>query len=239
MAGPEAEAAGGGSGRSLVEEPGGPEVGVGEERVPGSRERDNGPEKKPEGAAVEPLLVNKARPLPADYVPPDLRPAGIPFTCPVDSPKRLLRAEAAEALERLFARATQEGIALLGVSGYRSYERQREIFAAHMADLGEEAANRVSARPGESEHQTGLAIDVSSPEVGGLLVESFGETEAGRWLAQNAPKYGFVIRYPRGKEDVTGYAYEPWHLRYVGTEHALAMAERNLTLEEYLAGRAG
>jgi len=196
------------------------------------------PREDPGGMVTGVLLVNKKRPLPAAYAPTDLRPAMIPFTCPVGSPKRLLCAAAAEAIERLFARAAEEGIALVGISGYRSYERQREIFAAHVTALGEEAANRVSARPGQSEHQTGLAIDVSSPEVGGLLVTSFGETEAGRWLAQNAPQYGFIIRYPRDKEDVTGYAYEPWHLRYVGTEHALVMAERGLTLEEYLAGQA-
>lgn len=236
---PRAESARGGPERNLLEGPGGPEVGVEEERAPVNRERDVEPEKKPDGAVVGPLLVNKARSLAADYMPPDLRPAGIPFSCPEDSPKRLLRAEAAEAIERLFARAAEEGIALVGVSGYRSYERQREIFAAHLADLGEEEANRVSARPGQSEHQTGLAIDVSSPEVDGLLVESFGETKAGRWLAQNAPKYGFIIRYPRGKENVTGYLYEPWHLRYVGTEDALAMAELGLTLEEYLADWTG
>lgn len=188
---------------------------------------------------AEVLLVNKERPLPADYVPPDLRAAGIPFACPMDSPKRLLRADAAEAVERLFARAAEDGIALIGVSGYRSYARQAEIFAAQTARYGEEAANMVSARPGESEHQTGLAIDVSSPEVGGELVGEFAGTEAGRWLAEHAPAFGFIIRYPAGKEEITGYQYEPWHLRYVGTGHAVAMAAAGVALEEYMAASAG
>ena len=182
------------------------------------------------------LLVNKERALPADYVPADLRPAGIPFSCPEGSPKRLLRQEAAAAIERLFAQAERDAVELIGVSAYRSYDRQQAIFAAKSAQVGEAAANQVSARPGQSEHQTGLAIDVSSPGVDGELVETFGETEAGRWLAANAPQFGFIIRYPRGKEEVTGYQHEPWHLRYVGPENAAAIVEAGLTLEEYLAG---
>lgn len=184
--------------------------------------------------ASEILLVNKKRALPADYVPADLRAAEVPFACDESSPKRQLRGEAAAAVERLFAQAEAERIELVGVSGYRSYARQEAIFAAHVERDGAEAANLVSARPGESEHQTGLAIDVSSPSVGGELSETLAETEAGRWLARNASKYGFIIRYPKGKEDVTGYQYEPWHLRYVGADHAPAMAEQGLTLEEYM-----
>lgn len=185
----------------------------------------------------EPILVNKAQPLPADYVPLDLRPVDIPFAFAGDSPKRLLSAEAAAALEELFQAAQADGVELVGVSGYRSYERQAEIFAANVRCYGsEEAANRVSARPGESEHQTGLAMDVSSPSVQNQLVEQLAETAAGRWLAANAADFGFIIRYPEGKERITGYQYEPWHLRFVGRTHALQIVGQNLTLEEYLAG---
>lgn len=126
------------------------------------------------------------------------------------------------------------GIELAAVSGFRSYERQAAIFANAVQRKGEVEANRVSARPGQSEHQTGLAMDVSSASVGYALVEAFGETVEGKWLAQNAPKYGFIIRYPKGKEHITGYRYEPWHLRYVGVEHAMKISQRGLTLEEYL-----
>lgn len=192
------------------------------------------PEPEPEPV---PVLVNKAQSLPADYVPLDLRAVDIPFSFEGDSSKRLMSSDAAEALEELFAQARAEGIELVGVSGYRSYERQAAIFAANVRRYGsEEMANRVSARPGESEHQTGLAMDISSPSVQNQLVEELGETAAGRWLATNAADFGFIIRYPEGKEGITGYQYEPWHLRFVGKTHALRIVGQNLTLEEYLAG---
>jgi hypothetical protein len=141
---------------------------------------------------------------------------------------------AAQALEQLFARAAAEGIELAGVSAYRSYPRQATIFRENWEQDPEEA-NRSSARPGESEHQTGLAIDVSSPSVNYVLTQAFGETEEGRWLAQNAADFGFILRYPQGKEDITGYLYEPWHIRYVGRPAAEAIAQSGLTLEEFLA----
>ncbi|MGE5528935.1 MAG: D-alanyl-D-alanine carboxypeptidase family protein [Patescibacteria group bacterium] len=202
--------------------------------APRPASRTPGRAKRP-GKAMMPLLVNKSRALPRGYVPAGLRPAAVPFACPEGSQKRLMTDEAARALERLFAQAEADGVALVGVSAYRSYDRQRAIHASQVQRYGEEEADRVSARPGRSEHQSGLAVDVSSPAVGGALVEAFGETPEGRWLAQNAPAFGFVIRYPKGSEDITGYRYEPWHLRYVGAGHALAMAEKGLTLEEYVA----
>ena len=97
----------------------------------------------------------------------------------------------------------------------------------------EAEANRVSAVPGTSEHQTGLTIDVSSPSAGNALEEAFGHTEEGQWLAQRAPEFGFIIRYPEGAEDITGYVYEPWHIRYVGKDLAPDIADSGLTLEEY------
>ena len=179
------------------------------------------------------VLVNKQRKLPPDYEPHDLVVPNIPFSFEGDHPKKKLRKEAAEALEALFAQAKKENIQLAGVSGYRSYATQEAIFQYNVKTQGEEQARRVSAVPGHSEHQTGLAMDVSSPSVNYALIEEFGETKEGKWLAENAHKFGFIIRYPQGKEHITGYAYEPWHLRYVGKDIAGEIAKKGLTLEEY------
>ncbi|MGE5553331.1 MAG: D-alanyl-D-alanine carboxypeptidase family protein [Betaproteobacteria bacterium] len=199
---------------------------------------DSAPEPPPKPAPEPPpelILVNKEHALPADYVPDDLRVVEIPFLSSEDSPKKMLREVAAAALENLFAAAEQDGIQLVGISGYRSYATQAEIFNRNATRYGsEEAANRVSARPGESEHQTGLAMDVSAPSVNYQLTEALGQTEEGDWLEENAARFGFIIRYPEGKEDVTGYQYEPWHLRYVGVPDAVQIAEGAVTLEEYL-----
>lgn len=114
------------------------------------------------------------------------------------------------------------------VSGFRSYEKQVEVFKYWCEVEGEEKAKMQSSVPGHSEHQTGLVIDVSS------LEQSYGDTAEGKWLAANCYKYGFIIRYPKGKEDITGYAYEPWHLRYLGTSTAKLVHDSGLTLEEFL-----
>lgn len=114
------------------------------------------------------------------------------------------------------------------VSGFRSYERQVEVFDYWCRVDGEEKAKMLSSVPGHSEHQTGFVIDVSS------LEQSYGDTAEGKWLAANCHKYGFIIRYPEGKEDITGYAYEPWHLRYLGTSTAKLVHDSGLTLEEFL-----
>jgi len=178
-------------------------------------------------------LVNKKNALNHTYVPPDLVVPNIPFSFEGFDPKKQLRAVAANALEQLFAKARQDNISLAGVSGYRSYERQAELFHENWLK-SPAAANQFSARPGESEHQTGLAIDVSSSSVDYELEQSFGDTLQGRWLSLNAPSFGFIIRYPQGKESVTGYAYEPWHIRYVGRSAARQIADDRITLEEYL-----
>ena len=162
------------------------------------------------------VLVNKELVLSAEYVPQDLVVPNIPFSFTEDLPKRKMRQEAARAVEMLFTQAEHDGLQLTSVSAYRSYLRQQEIFTHNSKVRGETEANKVSARPGESEHQTGLAIDVSAPAVDYQLIEEFGETKEGRWLRENAHKYGFIIRYPKGKEETTGYQYEPWHIRYVG-----------------------
>ncbi len=183
------------------------------------------------------VLVNKQRMLPSDYVPPDLVEVKIPFSFEGKSPKKMMREEAAEALEKLFAQAAKEHIKLAGVSAYRSYATQTAIFNDNAKRQGVQEANKTSAIPGQSEHQTGLAIDVSSPSVNFALEESFGDTVEGKWLAENAPKFGFIIRYPKGKEAVTGYSYEPWHIRYVGVQIAEEIAAKGITLEEYYASQ--
>ncbi|GMQ58433.1 hypothetical protein AN1V17_28280 [Vallitalea sediminicola] len=179
------------------------------------------------------VLVNKQRNLPSDYVPDDLIKPDVKFSFTHEDPKRYMRAEAAHALERLVAQAKEEGIEIVGVSGYRSYKRQETIFNYNVNKRGYEAANKVSAKPGQSEHQTGLAIDVSCAGVNYKLEERLGELEEGIWLSENAHRFGFIIRYKLGKEDITGYQYEPWHIRYLGEDLATDVYEKGLTYEEY------
>ncbi|WP_152399362.1 M15 family metallopeptidase [Paenibacillus cellulositrophicus] len=179
------------------------------------------------------VVVNKQRSLPEGYAPPDLVEPDVPFTFDGHHEKRQLRKEAAAALERLFAGASQAGLELRAVSGYRSYERQQAVYGQHVRTKGAEEAARVSAVPGTSEHQTGLTMDVSSPSVGNVLGAVFGSSEEGRWLAAHAAEYGFIVRYPDGMESVTGYVYEPWHLRYIGTDLAPDIARSGLALEDY------
>lgn len=185
------------------------------------------------------ILVNKTRNLPSGYVPSDLVEPIVPFSFQEKLPKRLMRKEAATALEELFEKAAEDEIELLGQSAYRSYNTQDAIFAYNAKHHGEEEANRSSALPGHSEHQTGLAIDITSRSVGLALNESFGETSEGIWVKENAAQFGFIIRYPMNKEEITGYIYEPWHIRYVGKEAAMDIYENNLTLEEYLYSDEG
>jgi D-alanyl-D-alanine carboxypeptidase len=186
----------------------------------------------PEDMAV---VVNKNRSLPATYVPPskDMKEPNVPFSFKEKSEKKLMRSEAAQALEKLFDQAAKDNIKLAGVSAYRSYVSQKSIFAGNVKSQGEKQASQYSARPGLSEHQTGLAIDVSSPSVQYALEESFGDTKEGKWLVANAPTFGFILRYMKGKEALTGYSYEPWHIRYIGVEMATEISKRGITLEEY------
>jgi len=177
------------------------------------------------------VLVNKKNWLAKDYVARDLVQVKVQFVPDILEMSRMMRKEAAGALEKLFSGAKRKKVILFGVSGYRSYERQREIFKMHKKKDGEEA-NRYSARAGQSEHQTGLAMDVTCEAVNFELCEEFANTREYEWLKENAYKYGFVIRYPKEKEDVTGYQFEPWHLRYVGKKMAKVMFEKKMVLEE-------
>lgn len=179
-------------------------------------------------------LVNKKYALPDDYAPNDLSRPNVEFSFGnLDIDKSYLRKEAAEALEKMFLEAKNSGIELLAVSGYRSFDRQVVIFNAEVNRVGKDLAVLAVANPGYSEHQTGLAMDISSKSANLGLTEAFGVTKEGKWLAENAHQFGFILRYPKGKETITGYQYEPWHFRYVGERVAPVIFEKNLTLEEY------
>jgi len=179
------------------------------------------------------ILVNKSHPIDKDYKPDDLVKIKY-FVSDRSETTRYMRAEAAEAFHKLVDKAAENGMELKMTTAYRSYNFQKILFDNYVAKEGEEAANQYSARPGQSEHQTGLSVDVSSPSVGYQLSDDYGNTEEGKWLAENAYRFGFIIRFPKGKEEITGYQYEPWHIRYVGLTAAKEIYEQNLTLEEYL-----
>ncbi|PEM24710.1 M15 family metallopeptidase [Bacillus wiedmannii] len=178
-------------------------------------------------------VVNKEYGLPEDYKPEDLVVPNVPFSFSGTLEKSYLRKEAAEALERLFDLAKKEGIQLNAVSGFRSYDYQKNLYANNVKTKGQEHTDRFSAKPGHSEHQTGLTMDVSSKSANNELELTFANTKEGKWLKENAHRAGFIIRYPKGKESITGYAYEPWHIRYVG-DIAESIYKKKLTLEEFM-----
>lgn len=180
-----------------------------------------------------PVLVNKQNKLPDDYAPKDLVYTTIPFVFSEMTEKRKMRSEAATAIANLFTGAKQQGIYLLGVSAYRSYSTQVTLFNSYVSKDGYEKAKTYSALPGTSEHQTGLAIDVTSGDGRCPAQDCFGNTAEAKWLQAHAAEYGFIIRYPEGKDAITGYKYEPWHLRYVGIDIATEVMSRGITLEEY------
>ncbi|MDG5787749.1 D-alanyl-D-alanine carboxypeptidase family protein [Evansella sp. AB-P1] len=180
------------------------------------------------------VLVNKEYVLPRDYEPADLIIPNVPFSNEEYHERQYLRKEAAHALEKMFQAIEEEGLELYATSGYRSFFTQKQIFPNNVGQHGFERANETSAFPGESEHQTGLAMDVTNRTVSFMLTTNFGETPEGKWISENAHNYGYIVRYPKGLEAITGYTYEPWHLRYVGKEAATEIYETGVTLEEYL-----
>lgn len=174
--------------------------------------------------------VNKAPTVPTTLVKPDVTP-----TKPALSENIYMRPEAAAALEELFDGAAEDGITLYATSGYRSYSTQKAIFERKLDSMDEKTANASVAKPGYSEHQTGLAMDVEGETTKGTgLTAAFGESPEGIWLAENCWDYGFIIRYPKGKTNITGYIYEPWHIRYVGVEASKEIQEMDVTFEEYI-----
>ena len=179
------------------------------------------------------FLVNKEHHVDKEYVPDDLEPIKY-YAADRNKYTRFMRAEAAEHFHELVEAAAAEGIDIVMTTAYRSYEFQEVLWNNYVAQKGEEEANKTSARPGESEHQTGLAVDLSTSEIDYRNSSDFADTAAGRWVAENAHKFGFILRFPEGKSDITGYSYEAWHLRYVGMTAAADIDEQDLTLEEYL-----
>lgn len=176
------------------------------------------------------VVVNKQRPLdPVDFAPDDV--ASVPGVRVLDGGG--LRQEAADALAAMHTAADQAGVAFKVSSAYRDYARQGEIYAEYVAESGTADADMFSARQGHSEHQTGWSADLFDTEAC-RLKECFGTSESGRWVAKHASEYGFILRYPEGTAEVTGYQYEPWHVRYIGVELATQMREQHVdTLEEF------
>ena len=178
------------------------------------------------------ILVNRENSLSNDYVPSDLILSDIEFVEYIET--RYLSDETAEATKRMFYAAKEDGITLLGASGYRSYQVQENLYNSRVDNEGQEEADKYTAKPGQSEHQTGLAIDILSEDYP-MMDDDFDTTEAYKWLNENCYKYGFILRYPKGKESITGFFYEPWHYRYIGDEEvAKYIMDKGLTFEEYI-----
>ena len=178
------------------------------------------------------VVVNKVDPMsPADYEPSLLTSPGLPKT----SVSKTLRSDAAAALDTMATELNAAGAGELGMNnGYRSYWLQTRVHSSHVSSRGQEGADRVSARPGFSEHQTGLSMDVVSCGDGCGEIGAFGGTSESDWVAEHAWEYGFIVRYEQGATDTTGYVAEPWHLRYIGPTLAAAYHDGGYrTLEEF------
>lgn len=180
---------------------------------------------------TELILVNKYNYVTENYVPENLQPLNTSYA---RSGMQLVDI-AKEAFESMSDDAKKEGMNIIAMSSYRSYDYQVNLYNNYVKTDGKEAADTYSARPGYSEHQTGLAVDVYNLE---LPYTSFEETEEFNWMQENAYKYGFILRFPKDKVDITGYQYEAWHYRYVGKEVAKYIHNHNMTLEEYIAKKS-
>jgi len=174
--------------------------------------------------------LDKERRLGADCSPPDL--VALPGEMSSGG-TQYLRADAAAAFRELFGAALADGFTIFAASSYRSYATQVAVYAGHVANLDQARADRISARPGHSEHQLGTTTDVTSASAG-FGLDSFEGTPEADWLAANSWRFGFIVSYPAGKEAITGYSYEPWHIRWVGKEEAARVRESGLTLHEWL-----
>ncbi|MDZ7744416.1 MAG: M15 family metallopeptidase [Candidatus Saccharibacteria bacterium] len=178
-------------------------------------------------------VVNKQRAISANYVPDDLVVPNVRLRLAASAEQMQFREVATDDLETMFSAADQEDIILVFGSGYRSYQLQKQFYDSYVARDGQAAADRYSARPGTSEHQTGISFDATIPDQTCHLEICFEDTPQGQWLAENAHKYGFHLRYREGKESITGYQYEPWHFRYVGKDLANELHRLDLTMEEF------
>ncbi|MDE4084699.1 M15 family metallopeptidase [Planococcus maritimus] len=216
---------------AVKEEPAATEETEQPEAQPEEQPKEEAPASSPKDATVYPeidqlpseptvvngiLLANKQHPLPETYAPGE-------------------NAEARAAFDSMAQAAAKDGLQLVAFSTYREFARQKQLYEGYVAKDGQEAADRYSARPGFSEHQTGLAFDIGEAgQEQHWASASFGDTAGGKWVKENAHNYGFILRYPQGKEQITGYMHESWHFRYVGKEAATAIYNQNITLEEYL-----
>lgn len=201
-------------------------------RTPGTTEPAT-PTPGPDGSIVvacNDILapLDKLHRLSADCIPPDL--VELPGDISAQG-AQYLRGDALAALQEMFAAARKEGHQLVVNSSYRSYDTQAATYNYWVGLYGKEQADRTSARPGHSEHQLGTTADVGA---GGRYLEDFSGSPEARWLAENSWKYGFIVSYPEGKEEITGYAYEPWHVRFVGKDVAARVRSSGLTLREFL-----
>ena len=174
------------------------------------------------------ILVNKYTSLPEKYAPDDVVEMSNWYSYPGNS----IRKDVYDAFKEMFNAAKEEGLTLIVNSSYRTYEVQKEIYDDYDDNRGREYADKYAARPDFSEHQTGLSIDIFSP---GSNMETFEGTDEFKWLSENSYKYGFILRYPKNKEDITGYSYEAWHYRYVGKDLAKKVYDSGLTYDEYYA----
>jgi D-alanyl-D-alanine carboxypeptidase len=176
------------------------------------------------------VIVDKLRRLtPKRYVPSGLKTLSVPHTY---SPT--LRNDAAKAYLKMYRAAKKDGVNLVFQSGYRSYSVQVSVYNGWVASLGRKAADLQSARPGYSEHQTGLSVDIASATGGCTIQSCFAKTREGKWLSKNAWRFGWHLRYPKGKTSITGYKFEPWHWRYVGKELAAELhLTPKITMEEF------
>lgn len=174
------------------------------------------------------ILVNKHNYLKEDYVPENLK--SLSSTYALSNMKMV--EEAANAFESLSKDASKENYKVIAMSTYRSYEYQVDLYNKYVKSDGKDAADTYSGRPGNSEHQTGLAVDVYNQTE---TYTNFEKTKEYNWMQENAYKYGFILRFPKGKENETGYEFESWHYRYVGKDIAKYIHKHNITLEEYIA----
>lgn len=178
------------------------------------------------------VVVNKKNSIPTSFAP-DLTVPDVRLRLAASEQQMQISKTIEPAIEEMFAAAKAEGITLVFGSGYRSATLQKQFYDSYVARSGQAAADTYSARPGHSEHQTGLALDVTGSSGTCHLEICWKDTPEGKWLATNAYKYGFIIRYQEGKESITGYQYEPWHIRFVGKELSAQINQTNQTLEEF------
>ena len=176
------------------------------------------------------VLVNKNNKLDKEFIPQNLLKVPKNFSIK----ECYLQKKACKAFEKLCKDANKANYRIKAASCYRSYDYQEKIYNEYIKELGQEYTEMASARPGFSEHQTGLAVDVEGSKD---TYDEFEKTKEFKWMLKNAYKYGFILRYPKGKKNITGFKYEPWHYRYIGKRRAKKIYKKRITLEEYLKRR--